>query len=65
MQHFSNQWPLKAHIGDSQLVESSWGEASCSDTEEEEEPGIELATFLLPANPLYLLSDMPPMSVNL
>ena len=29
------------------------------DLDAQEEPGIELATFRLPANPLYLLSHMP------
>ena len=46
--------------GDSQLAWSSQGEASCSGTPrhiEEEEPGIELATYQQPAN---LLSHTPP-----
>jgi hypothetical protein len=58
--------PIHAHIhtptaesapqGDSQLVWSSQGEASRSGTpRHSEEPGIELATFRLPAS-LYLLS---------
>ena len=40
--------------GDSQLVSSSQGEVSCSDSDTStlvyEEPGVELLTFLLPAN---------------
>ena len=50
--------------GDSQLFGSSEGEGiSLRDTstlreEEEEEPGFELASSRLPANPLHLLSRM-------
>ena len=45
--------------GDSQLIWSVKGEVSCSGTPRQEEPGIKLATFQLPPNPLYLLSHMP------
>ena len=34
------------------------------DTRRQEEPGIEVATFRLPANPLYLLSNMPSKRPN-
>ena len=46
--------------GDSRLVRSSQGEASLRDTStlRWEEPGVKLATFWLPVNPLYLLSNM-------
>ncbi|CAL8333802.1 unnamed protein product [Arctogadus glacialis] len=48
--------------GDSQLVGSSQGEVPCSGTpRHSEEPGIEVATLWLPGNPLYLLSNMPPI----
>ena len=47
--------------GDSQLVRSSQGEVSCSGIPRyHQEPGIELATFRLHLNSLYLLSQMPP-----
>ena len=44
--------------GNSQLVRSSQGEVSQGhSTLSKEEPGIELASFQLPINPLYLLSS--------
>ena len=46
----------------SQLVQSSQGDTS---TLGKSEPGIELATFRVPANPLHFLSPMPPHLVNL
>ena len=65
----SQQSPIHTHIhppatestmqGDSHLTRSSQGEVS---PRHSEEPGVELATFRLPANPLYLLSHMPPQS---
>ena len=48
---------MSATQGDSQLVRSSEGETSGSGTLTPE-PGIELATDRLPANPAYLL--LPP-----
>ena len=74
IQHFSNQWPLKAlcNIASHSHTDGMQGNSQLAGAVRlrglaqghlgrQEEPGIEPPTFRLPVYSLYLLNYMPPM----